>query len=64
MKFKTEPTDQGKHQGIIPGAEAISEREMLERRMNQPTKPTAPQKRVETTPLFGAGLPPHQDRLL
>lgn len=58
----TEPTEQGE-QHVLDGAGRISEREMLERRMNQPTKPKAPQKRVESTPLFGAGLPPHQDTL-
>lgn len=62
MKFKTEQTDQGT-QAIIPGAEPISEREMLERRMQGAAKAKAPQKRIEGTELWG-GLPPHQDRLL
>lgn len=61
MKFKTEETDQGT-QTVIPGAEAISERQVLERRMNAPTKPAKPQKRFESTELF-SGLPAHQDTL-
>jgi hypothetical protein len=62
MKYRTEATPQG-IQTIIPGAEPISEREVLQRRMNAPTKPDKPQKSFESTELVG-GLPPHQDRLL
>jgi hypothetical protein len=62
MKYRTEATPQGE-QHVLDGAERISEREMLERRMNGPAKATKAQKAFETTELFG-GLPPHQDRLL
>lgn len=61
MKFKTEQTDQGT-QAIIPGAEPISEREMLERRMQGAAKAAKPQKSFEATELAG-GLAPHQESL-
>lgn len=57
----TEQTEQGE-QHVLDGAGRITEREVLERRMNQPTKPNKPQKAFETTELFG-GLPPHQESL-
>lgn len=63
MKYRTEQTDQGE-QHVLDGASRISEREALERRMQGAAKAAKPQKRIESTPLFGAGLPPHQDRLL
>lgn len=62
MEYKTEQTDQGE-QTVIPGAEPIPQRAMLERRMQGPAKAKAPQKRIEGTELWG-GLPPHQDKLL
>lgn len=61
MKYRTEETDQGT-QTVIPGAERISQRDMLERRMQGPAKATKPQQHFESTPLMG-GLPPHQDEL-
>lgn len=54
-------TEQGP-QTVIPGAERITEREMLERRMNQPARTKAPQKSFESTDLF-SGLEPEQPRL-
>lgn len=57
-----ERTDQGE-QFVVPGAEKISERAMLERRMTGRAKPGKPQKRFESCELF-AGLPAHQDKLL
>jgi hypothetical protein len=61
VKYRTEQTDQGE-QHVLDGAGRISEREVLERRMNQPTRPQKPQKRIEGTELWG-GLAPHQDKL-
>jgi hypothetical protein len=61
--MKTEQTDQGE-QHVLDGAGRISEREMLERRMNGPAKATKAQKRFEGTDLWAGALPPHQDRLL
>ena len=56
-----ERTEQGE-QHVLEGAERISERAMLERRMTGRAKTKKPQQRIESTPLFG-GLPPHQDTL-
>lgn len=61
MKYRTEPTPQGE-QSIIPGAEPITPRDAMERRMQGAAKATKPQKRIEGTELWG-GLPPHQDEL-
>lgn len=58
----TEPTEQG-DQHVLTGAERISEREALERRMAGPAKATKPQKRIEGTDLWAGTLPPHQDSL-
>lgn len=60
MKYKT---DQGE-QTVIPGAEPIPQRAMLERRMAGPAKATKPQASFQSTDLFAGKLPPHQDKLL
>lgn len=57
-----ERTDQG-DQHVIPGAERISQRQHLERRMAGKAQAKKPQKRFEATELF-SGLAPHQDKLL
>jgi len=53
--FKTEVVqtpDGPREQGVIPGAEKISEKERLQRQANKPLKPGKAQKDVDGLPLF------------
>jgi|SRR5690349_5339753 len=58
----TETTDQGEN-FVIPGAERLSQRAMMERQMKGKAQPAKAQERFESTELFSGKLAPHQDEL-
>lgn len=55
-------TDQG-DQHVMQGAERLTERQMIERRMTGRKQPTTPQKSFQSTDLFAGRLPPKQEGL-